>query len=58
MVTVLQSTWRESLTILKLYPNEKLTLILLEPKMISLATSKEPGQSAHPCSLIKLYTVG
>ena len=34
--------------------NRNLTLILLEPKLISLC----PGQPAHPCSLTRLYTFG
>ena len=28
------------------------------PKVIRLATSIEPGQTAHACSLTRLYTVG
>ena len=35
-----------------------LTLIMLEPKVISFANCIEPGQPSHPCSLTKLYTVG
>ena len=35
-----------------------LTLILQEPKVISLCASTEPGQPAHLCSLTRLYAVG
>ena len=34
------------------------TLILQTPKVLAFAPSKEPGQPAHPCSLIRHYTVG
>ena len=40
--------------------NSKLTLIRLEPKMITvvIVPNIAPSLPPHPCSLIRLYTVG
>ena len=35
-----------------------LNLNVLEPKLITFATSIEPDQPAHLCSLTRPYTVG